>query len=178
MEEWKDIKGYEAIYQVSNLGNVRSLDRINYVGSKIKGTIMKQQFGGNGYLSITLCGNGKQKKFTIHRLVATAFVPNPCGYEEVNHKDEIKYNNFDFNLEWCDRKYNMNYGTAFERMASKLSKEVFQYDINNNFLKKFKSTRDIERQLGYANGNIGKCCNGKLKTAYGYIWGYGIDSEY
>jgi len=176
MEEWKAVEGYETIYEVSNLGNVRSLDRISCDGRMFKGIILKFCNKGNGYNGLKLSKDGDVKTFLIHKLVAIAFVENPCGYEQVNHMDEIKHNNFDFNLEWCTSKYNANYGTAQERKVAKQSKEVWQYDTNNNLLKKFKSACEIQRQLGYSQQAICGCCNSKRKTHKGYIWIYAKDS--
>ena len=108
-EIWKDIKGYEGLYQVSNLGNVRSMDRITRDGRKIKGKNIKPHTNGNSrYLRVALCNNGKIKYENIHRLVAKAFIPNPENKPEVNHKDENPSNNFIDNLEWMTSKENSN----------------------------------------------------------------------
>ena len=108
VEIWKDIKGYEGLYQVSNLGRVKSLR---------KNIIMKEALKEERYLSITLHKNKTRKSFYIHRLVAQAFVSNPNNYPEVNHKDENKQNNQMDNLEWCTPKYNANYGTRNKRLS-------------------------------------------------------------
>ena len=115
-EIWKDIKGYEGLYQVSNLGNVRSMDRITRDGRKIKGKNIKPHTNGNSrYLRAALCNNGKIKYENIHRLVAKAFIPNPENKPEVNHKDENPSNNLIDNLEWMTSKENSNYGTGHLR---------------------------------------------------------------
>lgn len=123
-EEWKDIKGYEGLYQVSNLGRVRSLSR--YVKHRtiyiLKGKLLKQRTRGKGYLAVTLCKNSKLKHYYVHRLVAEAFIPNPNNLPQVNHKDENKSNNCVDNLEWCDDKYNTNYGTRNERHSMAIKK--------------------------------------------------------
>ena len=106
-EEWRDIKGYEGKYQVSNLGRVKSL---NYRRTG-KEEILTNTPNEKGYLYLFLYKKGKRKPYYIHRLVTDAFIVNPNNYEEVNHKDEDKTNNNVDNLEWCSRKYNMNYGT-------------------------------------------------------------------
>jgi hypothetical protein len=112
MEEvWKDIVGYEGIYQISNLGRVKSLERISPQGHKLVETIRNTYDNGCGYLYIDLYdNNAKRNKFSIHRIVATAFIDNPNGLPCVNHKDENKKNNCADNLEWCTHKYNNNYG--------------------------------------------------------------------
>lgn len=106
MEFWKDIKGYEGLYQVSNYGRVKSLG--NEASRKEK--IRKVKYDRNGYPVIILHKNGEKKFFLTHRLVAEAFMPNPDNLPEINHKDECKTNNFVENLEWCNRYYNVTYG--------------------------------------------------------------------
>lgn len=108
LELWLDIDGYENEYQISNYGRLKSLK---------SDMIMKPMVGTNGYLSACLWKNGKQRKLSIHRLVAKGFVPNPHNYKEVNHIDEDKTNNRYDNLEWCTHKYNMNYGNVKEKIS-------------------------------------------------------------
>lgn len=172
-EEWRDIKE-NPNYMVSNMGRVKSL---NYRRTG-KEKILKPSTNTNGYLFINLYKNGKQKNCTIHRLVAKAFIPNPDNLPFINHKSEIKSQNNVENLEWCDTLYNNNFGTRNDRMADtkrngSQSKSVLQKDIETDeIIAEFPSTMEIERQLGYSNGNISQCCNGKRKQAYGYKWQY------
>ena len=166
MEIWKDINGYEGKYQVSNLGNVKSL---NYKGGQ-KERLLKQHNHADGYLRVGLCKNGKQRLYLTHRLVAIAFIGNYANYSEVNHKDENKQNNNANNLEWCNRAYNMNYGTQIERVKAKTSKPVLQYNLQGEFIKKWQGAREIERELNIAHTAISACCLGKQQTAYGFIW--------
>jgi hypothetical protein len=170
MEEiWKDIKGYEGLYQVSNLGNVKSL-KTNKILKKIQGQ----------YYNVGLYNNRIKKHIKIHRLVAETFLSNPNNYDCINHKDENKYNNNVNNLEWCTRKYNNNYGTRLNKISKslinnpKICKKVNQYDKNHNFIKQWESTMEIERKLGIKNTHISDCCLKKehYKTAGGYIWEY------
>lgn len=196
MEEvWKDVIGYNGLYQVSNLGRVRSLDRIiknNYAGTIIrKGRILKGYFNKKGYHEVTLSKDSKSYCFSVHQLQMLAFVPNPKNYPMVNHKDENPSNNFIWvnpdgsvdleksNLEWCDAKYNVNYGTGIERNRQKqingvFSKPVLQYKKDGTFIKEYPSTMEVERQTGYNNSNISKCCTHKrhYNSAYGFIWEY------
>ena len=171
IEIWKDYKDYEGLYQASNLGIMRSLDR--WVSSKngsmqfIKGRILKLLNHNAGYLSANLWKNNKVKTYLVHRIIAEVFLPNPNNYKEVNHKDEDKTNNIVENLEWCDAKYNSNYGTRNER----LSKSVLQYDLEGNFIKEWKSTMECCRN-GYNQGAVAACCQGKRKTHKGFIWKY------
>lgn len=108
MEIWKTISGYEGIYEVSNLGRVRSLNRYDLLGRFRPGVVLKPQFDGkNNYLHVNLNG----KSVNVHRLVAKTFIDNPHNYKEVNHIDEDKTNNCASNLEWCDHLYNNTYGS-------------------------------------------------------------------
>ena len=176
MEEiWKDKKDYEGLYQVSNLGRAKSLDR--YVKGKghslqlKKGRILKPMKDNNGYLKVRLCNGEKSKTFNLHRLVAETFIPNSNNLPEVNHKNEIKTDNRVENLEWCDRKYNQNYGTRTEKCSKKLSKPVLQYTLEGEFVKEWKSVTECGRN-GYNRGNVYACCRGKLKTYKGFLWEY------
>lgn len=153
---------------MSNLGNVKSL-KYRRTG---KERILKPRNNGCGYLYVVLCKNGNRRLFKIHRLVAKAFIPNPKNKREVNHKDENKTNNFVDNLEWVTSKENINYGTRNERIAKSISKSVLQFTKNGEFVKEWSSTHQIQRDLGFYQSSITKCCNGKLKTAYGFIWKY------
>lgn len=172
-EYWKDINDYEGLYQVSNCGNVKTLN-YNHTG---KERLLKPWKIKSGYLYVRLYKNGKTKMFQIHRLVAQAFIQNPKNLSCVNHKDENPSNNLVSNLEWCTQEYNTNYGTRNERVSKtmtngKTSKPVLQYSVDGQFIKEWPSVMEIERQLYYSSGHISKCCNGKLKTSYGYRWSY------
>ena len=189
-EIWKDVKGYEGLYQVSNLGNVKSLDRRVKCGLRNNSIVtkkgkIKEQKISNKYLIVSLCDGKTQKSKTVHRLVAEAFIPNPNNYPCVNHKDENKFNNCVDNLEWCTHKYNNNYGTRLNKISKalinnpKTSKKVNQYDKNGEFLKQWESAKQVERELGISNAHIGKCCQNKphYKTSGGYIWKYAEEVE-
>lgn len=169
MEEWKDIEGYPN-YMVSNLGRVKSLK----FG---KEKILKSRKNNDGYLYINLCKEGKKKTHTIHRLVAQAFLPNPNNLPEVNHKDEDKTNNRIENIEYCDRKYNINYGNRNEKMAKSLSKPILQFTKEMELVRKWESATDASRVLGINQGDICSCLKGKLKSVGGFIWGYEKDYE-
>lgn len=170
MEEiWKDIEGFEGLYQVSNMGRVKSLRR---------NIILKSQIARSGYKRIQLYNNKGYKHFQIHRLVATAFISNPDNLPQVNHKDENKANNCVDNLEWCTPEYNHNYGTINIRISQKQlnhknkSKIVLQYSLDGTFIKEWKSTMDVERNLGFAHTHISECCRGEQAYGYGYLWKY------
>ena len=143
-EVWKDVAGYEGVYQVSNKGNVRSVARKDSIGRKCGGRMLKPGYDKDGYLRVNIYKNGKQKTRFIHRLVAGAFVPNPNpnGYSEINHRDENKVNNYANNLEWCTREYNNNHGTRSERSSQSRSKKVKAINIETNEVITFNSTVD------------------------------------
>lgn len=175
IEIWKPIVGYEDLYQVSSLGNVRSLRR---------GTIMSPSIAPNGYLIITL-SNGGKRSFGVHRLVAQAFLPNYSDTLEVNHKDEDKANNCVDNLEMCTRLYNIRYGTGIDRHSkSKRTnnhRRVLQYYPSGELVKEWENARVVSETLGISHANIIVACrgyytkNGKqypVKSSYGYIWKY------
>jgi hypothetical protein len=172
-EEWRAVKGYEGLYEVSNLGRVRSLFRYKQI---VKGVPTNR-----GYLRVTLCKDKVHKLCSVHRLVATAFIQNPHNYPCVNHKDEVRTNNQANNLEWCSYKYNANYGHIVEKKKknrdySSISREVEQiYD--GKIIKIFPSITEAAKSVSnnrYAKTNICRVCNcvNKHAKAYGYEWRY------
>jgi hypothetical protein len=170
-EQWRDINGYEGLYQASDEGRVKSL-RFG------KEKILKARDDGHGYFQVGLFKDGKQVFKRVHRLVAEAFLPNPNNYKEINHKDEDKTNNSVENLEWCDRKYNINYGTGVQRRAEKQindpkrSKRVDQIDmVSGEVIRQWASTAECGRN-GYDQGAVSRCARGKLKQFKGYVWKY------
>lgn len=179
-EIWRDIKGYEGFYQVSNIGRVKSLDRtiIDKIGHKrhLKERILKQGLDHNGYLLVKLFNSsgGKNKTAKVHRLVCEAFHENPENKPCVNHIDEDKTNNTAGNLEWCTYKENNNYGTRNERLgkgvAKALSRPIGQYTTDGVLVKVWQSINEVERQLGFCKSHISEVAQGKFKTAYGYVW--------
>ena len=174
-EIWKDIKGYEGRYQVSNKGLVKSLTHVTIRedGKKlpIKGRILKPMSNFNGYLQVSLCdSSGKVKRFYVHRLVCEAFHENPKNKPCVNHIDEDKTNNIASNLEWCTYEENNNHGTHNARAAKTKSKPVGQYTPKSELIKVWQSAVEVQRQLGFDNTFISKVALGKQKTAYGYVW--------
>ena len=168
-EEWRDIKGFEGRYMVSNLGRVKSLERMKWCGLNggcyrtVSEKILKGRDSGDGYLKVNLYKDGKVKECRINRLVAQAFLPNPDNLPEVNHKDKIRTNNRVDNLEWCTRQYNVEYSKA---------KPVIGIKKVSGLILEFPSAMEAERQTGINNSNIIACCNGKRKSAGGHIWFY------
>ena len=180
-EIWKDIKDYEGLYQVSNLGRVRSIDRMcksNKNNIRIaKGKVLAQKTDKRGYKRVELSKNGKHKTFTVHRLVLSTFVENKSKFPCINHKDENPSNNVLDNLEWCTQKYNVNYGTGIERMKNKIDYKAIGekqgrkvIDITNNII--YSSIHEAGRITNINFQNIYKCCNGKRLSAGGIKWRY------
>lgn len=176
IEIWKDYKDYEGLYQASNLGRMRSLDtyRKGRNGSIrfCKGRILKPGTDKDGYLQVCLCKNNKQKTYKVHRLVAETFIPNPDNLPYINHRDECKTNNNVENLEWCDCKYNSNYGTRNKKVALKKKKPVLQFTLDGIFVKEWPSTIDAEREGGFVSASICRCCRGRSKKHHNFIWKY------
>ena len=186
MEEiWKDIPDYEGLYQVSNLGRVRSLKY--HMSDTVH--ILKPSKNTQGYYQIHLSKNGNSKIRRVHKLVCQSFIPNPDNLPQVNHKNEDKTDNRVENLEWCTAKYNSNYGTRNSRVkearkglhfseewkkkiSKALSKTVFQYTKDGLLVKIYSSTREASRITGVKQASISECCRGNYKTAGGYIWKY------
>ena len=188
MEVWKDIEGYEGLYQISNLGNVVSL---NYA---LRGysSLLKPKINPHGYAWVDLRKNNTSKPMLIHRLVALAFLDNPNNYPFINHKDENPLNNNLENLEWCTHEYNVHYslslhptrisdkakerrkkGIVLKRKYTpyKKSKRVRQIDISSGeVIKEYCYISEAARALKKKDANIRECCKGNRKTAYGYKW--------
>lgn len=158
-EKWKDIKGYEGLYQVSNLGRIKSLR-----GNSER--ILKPGANNKGYLYVRLYKNSKSKWFTLHRLVAEAFIPNPENKSQVNHIDEDKTNNVVSNLEWMTPKDNANHGTRTSRMI--ISKSIPIAAIKDETRLEFKSQKHCATELGLSAGCISECLSGKRKTHGGF----------
>lgn len=169
MEEiWKDIQGYEGFYQISNLGRVRSLERIAPSGKFVKQIIRKQLKDKDGYCIVGLNKNKSQKTHKVHRLVANAFIENTDNLPEVNHKDEDKTNNEVSNLEWCNAKYNLTYGSrngmfiGEKNNNCKLSEKDVE-DIRNQYKKRSSEYNSIAlgKKYGVSHTQIVNIVNGK-----------------
>lgn len=187
MEEiWKDIEGYEGLYQISNLGRVKSLERVvngRWGKLKVKGCILKNYVSKSGYVVVSLAHNQNIRYKKVHRLVAEAFIENPNGYPQVNHKDEDKTNNTVWvnedgsidqeksNLEWCSPSYNLNYGTRSIKAAKSNFKKVYQYTLDGKFVRVWESLKDVTNG-GFNHRGVGLVATNKRKTSGGYIWKY------
>ena len=169
-EIWKDIKDYEGLYQVSNLGRVKSIPR--------KGTVKTERIIAGGfdgkYTFYALSKNNRRKLILGHRLVAEAFIPNPNNLPQVNHINEIKTDNRVENLEWCDEKYNINYGTGVERRAVQKRKRIMKLTMGNKEICIYNSLTEAAKDSKASAGCISSCCNGRkdYKSAGGFKWKY------
>lgn len=166
MELWKELTEYDGKYLVSSDGRVMTQKR-----QGTKGGLLKQHLDKTGYLYVSLCSKGKYRREAVHRLVAKAFIDNPSNFPCVNHKDEIKQNNFAENLEWCSYQYNNNYGTARERATQKRYKPCIGI-WSDGTQKVYNSCTLASRDTGVAQGNIWGACNGLWKHAGGVEWHY------
>lgn len=171
MEMYKDIEGYEGLYQISNLGNVK---RLAGKGCR-KERLLKYHTNSDGYEIVCLSKNGICKRYKVHRLVAATFIPNPTYLQEVNHKDENKANNTVDNLEWCTKKYNINYGYGNKHRSNSLvnnvykSKPILCVELNKIFPSLAEAARFFNKNQ---QGNICKCLKGVRSKALGYHWQY------
>lgn len=176
-EVWKDIEGYEGLYQVSNIGNIKSLERdVVYSNSAIhhyEEKLLKPSKIGGGYLQVTLSKDGEAQNVLVHIIIANAFIPNPNNLPQVGHMDDNKENNTIDNLYWTTAKENNTHNGRHLRVAEKRSKKVLQIDKNTNeVVAEFPSASQAARETGFSQGNISSCCKGVYKQAYGYIWKY------
>ena len=157
IEQWKPVAGYEGLYEISNMGRVKSLGN----NKSRKEKILKPAKDGSGYLFVVLCRNGKHKIFKVHRLVAVAFLPNPNGFTEINHINEDKTLNVVSNIEWCSRSYNVNYGSRNKRI-SKVVEASKYYDFRT-IEYRFASTAEAGRN-GFKHQYVSACCRGCYST--------------
>lgn len=195
MEIWKDILGFEGMYQISNKGNVKSLERTTTHNRRLSEKLLKTRQDKNGYYIVTIYKNKRRYDFKVHRLVALMFIPNPKNLPLVNHKDENPANNNVDNLEWCSYSYNVNYGSrnakASKKMKSKSydylkgeknffygkhyhgsnsthSKYVMQLDKQGNIITVYESGVDASIFLQVSPSAIQRCCSRKVKRIKGF----------
>lgn len=179
-EIWKDIPGYEGIYYASNTGLIRS-----------KNGILKPSVHRGGYLKVVLCVKGHRKTFQVHRLIAQTFIPNPNNLPQINHKDEVKTNNFVFvspdgtvdleksNLEWCTMEYNIFYGTGQARSKRRglpaNTKAVCQYSLDGELIATYPSGMEAQRKTGIKQASINNCCHHISHQMCGFVWRFKDD---
>lgn len=176
-ETWKPILGYEGLYEVSDFGRIRSLDRYvkyRYGERKISGKILADHKQKHGYKSICLSDATRKNKadrrktFWVHRIVAEAFISNHNNLPQVNHKDEIKTNNLAKNLEWCSSEYNTNYGNRSEKQSKTRGTQIEQINPNGDIVKRWNSLRSIARNTEFSRDVI----TFAIKRSNGYYGGY------
>lgn len=190
MEEvWKDVVGYEGLYQVSNLGRVKSVDRTIFRSStpqKVKGKIISQGLLNSGYKAVSLWYKKKRKAFTVHRLVANAFLEKVDGKDFIDHINGVRTDNRANNLRWCTRIENSNFPIArskyiaankkrvekIRKIRSEHSLEVLQLTTEGLVVKKWSSVKEASENLGILTSGIYASCVGAKKTAGGYKWKY------
>lgn len=192
MEIWKDIKGFEEYYQVSNYGNIKSLTRFDGIRER-QGQEIKQSLKYNGYLQVGLRKNSERKFYSVHRLVAIHFIDNPENKPQVNHIDCNKQNNNINNLEWATSKENLHHAKinglrnnmpkgekhpSFGKFAenSKTAKPVIRYERKTGKTKLYEA-KILAKNDGFDVTSISKCCHKKLKTHKGYEWYFEKDFD-
>lgn len=165
-EKWRDVLGFEELYQVSSFGNVRTIK---------KGEAeMSQQENRNGYMTVHLRDKGVERRAMVHRLVAEAFIPNPDGLRDVNHKNGDKSDNRVENLEWVSHSDNMTH--SFRELGQNV-RHIVQLDLDNNFIERWNSIVEASEATGICRTDIGECCRGNRKHTKGYKWKYEEDYE-
>lgn len=158
-EIWKPVKGFEGLYEVSNMGNVRSVDRYVMSGNHcclLKGKPIKACYNSDGYLIDGLYKNGKRKRYFVHRLVAEAFIPNPKNLPCVDHINTVRDDNSVENLRWCTRKENSNNPLTIEHLIyQKINKPVYYIDEDGSKIS-FKSISEAARKIGCSQRFLSK----------------------
>lgn len=183
MEEiWKDIPNFDGLYMASNLGKIKRLPRKIWNGKSFyltKETITYGRKTPKGYMSIEISKPNDDKRylFQVHRLIALSFIDNPKNLPQINHINGVKDDNRLENLEWCDRKYNNNYGTHNSNIAKSHSKPIIQYTLNGEFVREWESATVASRELEFPQSAINWCCLKKKKfnSCKGFLWKYKDD---
>ena len=170
-EEWQPItiNGVRIDYEISNFGRVKTLRNSN---RHHRGDVLNLHLNAKGYPIVTLVYQGKHHTIAVHKLVALFFVPNTLSLPEINHKDENKTNNRADNLEWCNRSYNVQYGTGITRRTRTLSRPLCQYNYNGELVRTWPSVKDAARQNNLDASCLTRCAEGMIRTFKGYIWLY------
>lgn len=166
-EEWRDIKGYEGFYKVSNKGRVL----------KSNGHYMKPSRIWDNHFRVALSKNGERKAYLVHRLVALAFIPNPRNYPQINHKNENGLDNRAENLEWCSPRYNLSYGTRTKRSSEHTRIPISQYGEDGKLIKVFPSIKDAANETKCNRAHIIDVLKGRRKKCGGFIWRYIDENE-
>lgn len=176
-EQWKEVEGYEGFYEISNLGNLKRLERKIWSVKNNSYSTMPEKIiipeTLNGYLRVRLTKNGEGRHFYIHQLVGKAFIDNPHNFPNINHIDENPKNNRWDNLEWCDPDYNSNYGSRNYKISERMGIPIQRFSLEGVFIDEFKSAAEACRVLGLPENrqsNISAVCRGIRRSSLGYIW--------
>lgn len=174
-EFWKDIPEYEGLYQASTYGRIKRLGNIAYLegyGAIQNADYIRKPTVYNGYYRISICNGNYRRNLKCHRIVAEVFLPKwRYDYDQVNHKDENRLNNRVENLEWCDSKYNNNYGSHNEKISLANGKSVSMYSMSGEYIRTFSSTLEACRSTGINNTCISRCANHLVqKHSDGHIY--------
>lgn len=177
LEIWRPIERLQNIYEVSNQGRIRSVNRTEEMRNGIRrlreGRTLSQKTARNGYKSVHISINGKSKDYLTHRLVALAFVPNPSNLPCINHKDNNRANNHADNLEWCTYLHNNTYQGCRDRaVLSRGCRKVKKFSLNGVFIDEYRSCHAASKANGLSNGNLYATLHNKQKTCGGFIWKY------
>lgn len=172
-EIWKNIVGYEGLYQVSSLGRVKSLERIDSNGHPVKERVLTSFPNRSGYCKVNLYRDRNMEVKSVHRLVAETFIPNPDNLPQVNHKDEDKGNNLVENIEWCTASYNTNYGTRNER-AAKANEQAIYVITDSGHRYYFDSARKAAEIIGLKVCSVSDCLHGRQKTHRGFSFEWAV----
>jgi hypothetical protein len=167
MEEWRDVVGYEGLYEVSNYGGVRRVDN----GADLRGNL-----NSYGYRVVKLSKDGKGKDFKLHQLVARAFIPNDFGARIINHKDGNRDNNYVDNLEWCSRKQNAQHAIEVLGITT-MARPIMQIGLDGELLAIWANANKAATTLGFGHMMISACCKGTAQTAYDFMWQY-VDVDF
>lgn len=174
-EIWKDIKGYEGLYQISTKGRIKSLNYNHTQKCKIRKI---DECSNKGYSSILLCNKFGKKKYTIHRLVAETFIPNLENKPQVNHKNGIKTDNRVENLEWAtngeNEKHAYKNGLKQKKFGinNAMSKSVLQYSLDGKLIQEFQTINNASIELGISSSTIINCSKGRVKRPTKFIFKY------
>ena len=185
MERWKDIKGYEGLYRVSNQGRVLSL---NYRGSR-RTEILNQRKTQKGYMTVGLSKDGQERKYMVHRLVAQAFIPNPDNKSQVDHKNTKRDDNRAANLKWVTARENANNPLSKKHLSKAVtgsqnpfyghissmhhgSRKIIQLTEDGQLVRTWNAMADVTREMDWDYRKISQCCSGQIKSAFGFKWMY------
>ena len=175
-EEWRPVKNYEGLYEVSNLGKVKRLERHITCSNGTKRHLREKLFSCKpnkylGYVNVVLTKKGIKTAHTIHRLVAELFVDNPNNFNVVNHLDEDRANNKAENLEWTTHAKNLSHNGAYQRGREKIKKRIYQYTLDGELVRTYSCAKKV-LDYGFRPNAVAQVCGGHKKTHYGFIWKY------